>query len=64
MVFNNIIYGQIKSGNFDQDQGEIGEKSGNFISHSEWELRRETLCDVDWCHKSAGSYRCQGQDDQ
>ena len=28
---------QIKSGNFAQDQGEIREKSGNFISHSEWE---------------------------
>ena len=37
MVFNNKIYDQIKSGNFDQDQGEIREKSGNFILHSEWE---------------------------
>ena len=37
MVLNNKIYDHIKSGNFDQDQGEIREKSGNFISHSEWE---------------------------
>ena len=37
MIFNNKIYDKIKSGNFDEDQGEIREKSGNFISHSEWE---------------------------
>ena len=37
MVFNNNIDDEIKSGNFDQKQGEIGKKSGNFISHSEWE---------------------------
>ena len=40
MVFNKHdeeIYDQNQSGNIDQDQGEIKEKSGNFISHSERE---------------------------
>ena len=37
MVFNDKIYDWIESGNFDQAEGEIRKKSGNFISHSEWE---------------------------
>ena len=36
-MFNGKIYDQIKSGNFDFDHGKIREKSGNFISLSEWE---------------------------
>ena len=37
MMFNGKIYDQIKSGNFAFDHEKIREKSGNFISLSEWE---------------------------